>query len=137
MFGEKFKQRGKSSVVIADLDAMLVEPVAFKLHGKEHIIKPITFEQHLRITQGFNEFNAMLGKPGLKPDDIVDGYLKLVQVAVPTMTKEDVEQAEQSQLASVFSLIVRSYTGELFADQEKKKTLKQNPTLLSSSQSMQ
>lgn len=122
MFGERFKQKsGKSVDVIADLDAILVEPVAFKLHGIDHVIQPITVEQAFRLSNALVHFNDLMQKHGLTAEDIIVGYFDLVQIVAPSVTREDIEKADQRQLASLFSFIVRSFTGELFA--EKKKTL--------------
>lgn len=122
---EKFKQRNKPEVV-ADLDAMLVESVAFKFHGREHVIEPITLNQFMQFTNDLVSFKALDGTTALSPDQVIDGYWNLVKGVAPSVTREDIEKATQTQLGSLFSLIVRTITGETFATE--KKTLKTTET---------
>lgn len=115
-----FKQKNKESrTVVADLDAMLVEPVAFTLHGKEHVIAPITTEQSFRIANNLVKYQDLMKKEGLTSDEVIDGYWEIVQVVAPSLTRKDIETATERQLGSLFSLIVRSYTGELFTEKKK------------------
>lgn len=121
---ENFKQRNKPAKtpeVIADLDAILVEPVAFTLHGKNHTVAPISTEQSFRLANKLNEFQELMKKEGLNADTVISGYWELVQIAAPSLTRKDIEDATERQLSSLFSFIVRAYTGELFS--EKKKTV--------------
>ncbi|HCW05860.1 MAG TPA: hypothetical protein DGG95_00650 [Cytophagales bacterium] len=123
---ERFKQKNaKPTEMIADLDAMLVEPVSFQLHGKKHIIKPLETQQAFVLSNKFVQFQNNMTAKGLNPEEIMDGFYELIHAAVPTITRHDIEQAQSSQLTALFGFIVRSFTGELFAE---KKTLKETMT---------
>lgn len=119
---ERFKNKNKEVEMIADLDAILVEPVSIKLHGQTHILNPLSVEQVLVFSNKYTVFNDVLTKEKPDADKIINGYFDLIHSVIPTITKEDIEKADQKQLGSLFGLIVRTFTGEIFTE---KKTLKQ------------
>jgi hypothetical protein len=120
---ERFKNRNdKEFKVVADLDAMLVEPVAVVLHGQRHIIEPITTEKFMRFSIKFQEFQSLAQKKEVTPQEVIDGYYALISQVIPTITKSDIEKASEAQIGSLFGFVIKSITGELFAE---KKTLKE------------
>ena len=48
----------KDARVIADLDALIAKPVAFRFHGKTHLIKPVSTAEFL----GFLEASVRIGE---------------------------------------------------------------------------
>lgn len=118
---ENFKQRNKSksAEIVTDLDALLVEPVAFTLHGKNHTIAPISTEQSFRFANSLSAYQDLVKKKGLTADEVIEGYWELVQIVAPSVSRKDVEDATERQLSSLFSFIIRAYTGELFAEKKK------------------
>lgn len=127
--------KNKEVEVIADLDAMLAQPVAFTLLGKRHIIEPITTQQALVFSNEYVSFQDLMNKDSkLTPDEIIDGYLRLVSSVVPSIAKSDIENAAESQLQALFVLIIETFTGKIFAE---KKTLNFREIQPSTSNSMQ
>lgn len=119
IFSSKQKLNVKSEVV-ADLDAILVENVGFKLHGKEHIIKPLTVEQFMLYAVNLSEIYALKEKSNLNASDLIDKYHALISSVCSTVKRSDIEQMSQQQVSALFELIVDTVSGKLFV--EKKKT---------------
>lgn len=115
--------------VVSDLDAMVAQSVAFKLHGKIHNIKPISVKEFYAFT------NAMLSIQGLEtaehvtPAQIIDLYATLIRSVCDTVTRHDIEQMTQAQCGALLNLIVECVTGKAHAQgdgtgsEQKKNTL--------------
>lgn len=113
--------RSSHSEQIADLDAMIVEAVSFKLHGKIHTIKPLTTEQFLLLSSNLNKVYALRDKGEVTADNLIDAYYELMHTASPTIKRKDIAEMSQYQVSALFELVVETITGKLFA--EKKKTI--------------
>lgn len=118
-----------NSNLIADLDAMLVEPVHFRFQGKDHVIKPLTVEQFMRVTADLERiYDLKAIKDKVTPQQLIDIYYDLVHDLCPTVSKKDIEMASQVQIAAMFEMIVQTITGKIFVDTDKKKLPRiQNP----------
>lgn len=106
---------------VADLDAMLSEPVAFKLHGKQHVIRPLDVEQFMKLTGALTDIYALQKQKDVTAETLVDTYYALMHECCSSITREDIENMTQQQVAALFELVIETITGKLFA--EKKKTL--------------
>lgn len=106
---------------IADLDAMIVEPVSFKLHGKTHVISPLTTQQFLVLSAALNNIYQLKNDGEVTAQVLIDRYYELMHIASKTITKSDIEKMSQYQVSALFELITQTITGKLFS--EKKKTL--------------
>jgi len=107
--------------VVADLDAMVSEPFAFKLHGKQRIIKPIQLEEFLKYTNAY----AMLwnkaedGTKKLSDEKLLDIYVALFTSVCDDITKDDIRKMSQAQIGALFQLISDAVTGKAHVDQKK------------------
>jgi hypothetical protein len=118
--------------VIADLDAIVLEPVQFKLHGKLHEIAPVTTESFLRYTNALGKLMELKDKNQITPDELVEGYFGLISSVCGTVTKQDIDDMTQGQVAALFQLVMDSVTGKAQAEVHKqelgeKKNLKIMP----------
>lgn len=111
-----------STPLIADLDAMLVEPVAIKVLGKNHIIAPITNEQFFLIVKAWQELDDV--KRETKSPDVavmLDKYHKVITIALPKLARKDMDQMSVQQIGALLQIVVGTVTGETYGE---KKTLK-------------
>lgn len=115
---------GPEAVVVSDLDAMIANPVAFRLHGKVHQMRPVT------VKEFFAYANALVGLERLKSDEklsdeqIVDLYCQLIQAVCDTVSKDDVKAMTHAQATALLQLVVDHITGKAHApasDDVKKK----------------
>lgn len=107
---------------VADLDALLVEPVSFKLHGKMHTINPLSVEQFMLLSSALVEIVDLQKKEGLTSDELIERYYGLVTSVCDTVTKDDIREMSQQQVSALFNLIIETITGKLFVE---KKNLKE------------
>ena len=120
--GERNKSKLKvSGDNVADLDAMLVEPVGFRLHGKDHLIKPLTVEQFMLYAVNLSDIYSLKEKKDVTADELIDKYYALISSVCSTIKRSDIEQMSQQQVSALFELIVSTVTGKIFSE---KKTLK-------------
>ena len=119
------RQAAAPSGVVADLDAMLSEAVGFKLHGKMHVIRPLTVEQFMKLTNKMAEIYDLKNKTGIEPSEIVDLYYSTVSIASKTVTREDISNMNTQQVTALLELIIETITGKIFTE---KKTLMMGPT---------
>ena len=108
---------------IADLDAMLVEPVGFKLLGRDHVMRPLSVEQFFRVTTKWAELEAIRADKEINVEALLDKYHEIISAAVPTVKREDMDKMSMQQIGAVLQLVVETVTGKIFATEEKKTLL--------------
>jgi hypothetical protein len=112
--------------VISDLDAMVSEPVGFVLHGRTHVIKPITLEEFYKFVNAWTAVLSWKDSEKVGPREYLSGLTALFQSVCDSITPDDVSKLTQAQAGALFSLIVESVTGKAQAaevagsDQKKK-----------------
>lgn len=105
--------------LVSDLDAMIAHPVAFRLHGKVHFIRPISVKEFYAFT------NAMLSVQGLEkaehvtPAQIIDLYYRLVASVCDSIDRSDIEKMTQAQCGALLNLIVEVVTGKAHVESEE------------------
>ena len=117
----------KSEEVIADLDAMIADPVAFKFQGKRHIIKPISTIEFMKYVKASVGVAEMLKNPKATKDEVLDATFDVVSSVCDTFRRSHLEAMTQPQAGALLALISKCVTGEIYAQQqdesvEKKKT---------------
>jgi len=109
---------------VTDLDKIETVTVSFKLHGKVHLIKPLTSSQFFNMVNNFASI-ADLSKnsQSITGDDLVVMYFKLFNGVCPTLKMEDIEKCTQNQIAALMNLILGKIMGKDLSEQsiEKKK----------------
>lgn len=116
---QKYTEAANNAV--ADLDAILVEPVSFKLHGKIHIIKPLDVQQFMLLTKAIIDFQELQSKDAITPSELIDRYYSLMNGVCPSIKRKDIEDMTHQQVAALYDLVMNTITGKIF---EEKKTLK-------------
>jgi len=103
---------------VADLDAMLVEPVSFKLHNKIHLLRPLNVEQFMVLSMALVDIVELQKKQSISPDELVDKYYALVSSACDTVSKNDIRDMSQQQVSALFNLIIETITGKVFSEKK-------------------
>jgi len=116
-----------SNNVVRDLDALLGEPIAFRLHGKVHEMKPLSTQDFLKYTGSMMELLNLKDKSNVTADELIDHYHEMIQAVCKTVERKDIEDMNQQQIGALFQLILDTVSGksQVDAELEKKKTLKQ------------
>ena len=98
--------------VVADLDALIEDDVHFKLHGKVHVIKPISSQEFLVFTNNLAKLYEMQEKEKITARELIERYFALVNSICKTVTIEDIENMNQNQIGAMFQLILDSVGGK-------------------------
>ncbi len=121
------RESASGARVIADLDALIAEPVAFRFQGKTHLIKPISTAEFLKFLEASTKIGEVISNKESKPDDIVGAYYKIVSSVCDSFTLQEVKALTEAQAWALFRVIVETVKGKTYGDPEKKK-MSQNPT---------
>lgn len=122
------RARASEVSIIANLDDLITKPTAFTLHGKEHVIEPLSTKLFLQWSEALADFYALKEKPKVEADVLIDTYLKVFKSVCPTIERKDLEDATQAQIAALYSIILDHCTGKTpMGESEKKKMI--GPTL--------
>jgi len=116
---QKAKAKGQSPVMVADLDAMIVETVSFRLLGRDHEIPPLSVQQFMIFASAYAKVLALQEQEVVTPDQLVEAYFNLVSSVCKTITRDDIRKMGQQQVAALFQIMVDLHTGRLFGDQKK------------------
>ena len=112
---------GPEATVVSDLDAMVANPISFRLHGKVHQLRPVT------VKEFFAYANALAGLENLKAgnkvsdEGMVELYLKLIKSVCETVSTEDVKSMTHAQATALLQLIVNHVPGRAHVSGDEKK----------------
>lgn len=123
-FGKKFKPaRGAAKATpIADLDAMLVQPIEFRLLGRDHVINPISVEQFFLVTTKWADLDELKAVKDIPVEVVLDKYYEIISSVVDSISREDLNQMSMQQIGGALQLVVETVTGKAFVDQKKTLT---------------
>lgn len=115
-------------MVVADLDAILTQPINFRFAGKVHSIRPIKVAENYAVANAISELWALKDMKEITASQLIDRYFALVSSVCPTIKRKDIEGMTQAQVTGLYQLIVDAVTGKAQAksqsdDEEKKKRL--------------
>lgn len=98
--------------IVADLDALIDEPIRFKLHGKVHTIKPISSQSFLVFTNNLAKLWDLREKNQVTPEELITKYFDLMSSVCETITVQDIKDMTQPQIASLFQLVLDAVSGK-------------------------
>lgn len=106
--------------IVADLDAILTEPIHFRLLGKVHTLEPITTENFLLYTNALAKLFQMRDEKMISSQDLIQRYFDLFSSVCKTIELKDIQGMTQAQVAGLYQLILDSFQGKSQAELEKK-----------------
>lgn len=111
---------------VADLDAIVAEPVPFRFHGKIHYLKPVNLDDFLKFTNyQASLINALKDDAaGLTPLQLATKYHNVISSLCDSITIEDIMSMEQVQIAALYQLIMDMVLGQVDTGDGKKKRQK-------------
>lgn len=123
---EKFKQKGNEEKVVTDLDAIIESPGFVRLHGKTHEIKPVLVQEFFAFANGLAAIQGIDKREKVTTEDLVEAYWGIIFPIVPTISKEDIRNCTQGQVAALVQLVTDHTMGKL--SDSKKKLLAMSST---------
>ncbi len=109
--------------VVYDVDKIHSRTTVFRLHGKEHQIKPLTTAQFFEYITAYNNFRTLGEKEKVSAEDLKNSYFDVFNTVCDSITRKDVEDCSQQQAAVLFGVILEAITGKENTDEAKKKIL--------------
>lgn len=106
---------GSEAKLVSDLDRMLTESIAFRLHGKVHRINPITVEEFYKFTKAFSLVGGLKAE-GISPAEAVTLYHQVISSVAPTVSRKDIEDMTQSQVGALLQLVIEAVTGKAYTE---------------------
>lgn len=123
----KFKSKIPKDVeLVSDIDAIITETIYFQLHGKVRAIKPMSAEQFLKYSLALSKLYSLRERKGLTGDELVEAYFELANSVIDDITKDDIRKLTQAQVSGLYTLILKSVTGEIQAEKDEKKKMKES-----------
>ena len=114
------RNASKQPKMFADLDALIAEPIYFKIHGKIFEIKPIKTDVFFKFSNKYVEFFGLEKMPNATTDDMVEKYYEMASSVCANITKKDVANMTPAQMGALFQIIIDTVTGRVFSDEKKK-----------------
>jgi len=115
------KLDGPEAVVVSDLDAMIAQPIAFRLHGKIHHLNPITVKEFFAYSNALLSVEKLKEQKVLSDEEMVGLYYGLIHSVCDTITKEDIKDMTHAQAAALLELVVKHVTGRAHAPEPDQK----------------
>lgn len=111
---------------IADLDAIVCDPVPFRFNGKIHVLKPIELGDFLRFTNAQSVLMraASNDEAPITPKELAQKFHSVFSSVCETITIDDVMRMSQVQVAALYQLVIDMVTGQVETGDGKKKRQK-------------
>lgn len=106
--------------VVADLDALVSEEVAFRFQGKTYYLRPLTAGEAFVAWQNLANLEEFKKRENVTFKDVLDFYSEMFKSVCPEITREDVAEMTQPQCAALLQLILDTITGRVFTESKKK-----------------
>lgn len=122
--------------VLTDLDALVDQPIYFKLQGRTYKIKPMDTEQCFVAWAQFSRLDALIKTKEVSMTDAIEVYADLFESVVEDFERKVVRDMTQAQCGALLKLVFDTVSGQAQAE-VKKKAMEMNlpspaPTLVRS-----
>lgn len=106
--------------IVADLDALVSEDVAFRFQGKTYKIRPLSAGEAFIAWQNLAKLEEYKKKEGATYSDVLDFYSDLFGSVCPEITRDIVKEMTQTQCTALLHLVLDTITGKAFSESKKK-----------------
>jgi hypothetical protein len=110
------RENAKPAVVVADLDKLIAEPVAFRFGGKTHLIKPMSTSEFFSVTAKLGKMEELRSKENLEVKELIDAYYGLFSAMCTSLKRSDIESMSQVQVGALFQLMLDCIMGRAQGD---------------------
>jgi len=122
------RTKNKETEPVADLDAIVSEPVVFRYKGKLHKLNPIRLDEFLKFTNAQSlMMSALNDDKALTPRELAKRYHSVIKSVCDTMTVDDILGMEQVQVAALYQLVIDMVTGQVKVGETQKKSRQKIP----------
>lgn len=118
--------------IVADLDSIISDTIAFKFAGKAYEILPVDTESFMKMARSLDRIRNLLEKrkegEDITDHQVTESYFSLFSPICPTLKRDVVEKMSVVQLHSLLQLFIRHLTGQEL--DIKKKQLSHPPGVI-------
>jgi len=110
---------------VADLDAIIADPIPFRFKGKIHYIKPIELGEFMKFANAQVELSKSSEVDSLLTAEMLaKRYHKVVSSVCDSISLDDIMEMSQAQIAALYQLVVDAITGQVETGDVKKKRMR-------------
>ena len=115
----------KTEGVVADLDAIIADPVPFRFKGRIHKLKPFSLAEYLKFVNAKMMLEQTItGTVQVTAQQLAESYHAVIAAVCDTITVADILSMEQVQVAALYQLVIDMVTGQVDAGDGKKKRMR-------------
>ncbi|OPZ24619.1 MAG: hypothetical protein BWZ03_00094 [bacterium ADurb.BinA186] len=114
--------------VLTDLDALVDQPIYFRLQGRTYKIKPMNTEQCFIAWSQFSKLDALIKAKEVSMTDAIEVYADLFESVVEDFDRKIVRDMTQAQCGALLKLVFDSVSGKAQAEVKKKAIAESNLT---------
>lgn len=113
--------------MVADLDALIAEPVGFRFQGKVYRCEPVDTKTFLQLAEVLEEVRQLIKSQGeglpISSEQIYEAYHRYISAVCPDFTISILKAMTLPQVHGLLNLVIKHVTGQPMApeDTEKKK----------------
>lgn len=128
------RTESKPIKIIADIDAIISEPVGFIFQGQTYEIHPVDTESFMRVANSLHEVQRILQDRGqgksIDEEEVYQAYLKFIQPLCPRIGLKELKAMKLPQIDALVNLIFKHIRGDTTqskteqeeTDEKKKKS---------------
>jgi hypothetical protein len=116
--------------VVADLDKLIAEPVAFKFQGKVYTLEPVSTRIFMQLADSLGKAQALVkaqvAGESVTSDEIYLTYVDVVKPLCPEFGIEVLKKMTLPQVHALINLVMKQVTGQpmnLDESEKKKRTV--------------
>lgn len=123
-FGKKVAERFiPVPKTVVDLDAIISETHYVRFQGETHAINPVDVGSFLILANGWAEIQRLQNADKITMDELVNAYWGIINPVVPTISKEMIRHATNSQISALVTYVHECVNGRV-TDEKKKNLVK-------------
>lgn len=117
---DRFRKRKHQGVeVVADLDALIEKPLFFRFKEETYEIRPLSTKECLQVYAQFVNIQGLAKQDEITGKEIIDAYVELFSKVCPRFGRKQVEAMNIAQLTALYTLVIKTITGEQHAAEKK------------------
>lgn len=111
------KKHNEPMKLIADLDAIISQPIGFKYLGNQYVIEPLTTESYMDLILAYQNLQFLLKRRDEQDgtvtlDQTYEAYYTLMHSVCPTITLSEIKKGKLIQLSAMLGLMIKHITGD-------------------------
>lgn len=104
--------RQEPAKVVADLDALIDEPIAIRFQGRVFTVKPVSTRAFMKMADAMGRMQILTTQSTIKNDDVYKGYHDYISVLCPEITIDMLKSMTLTQVHALLNVLIKHSTGQ-------------------------